>query len=210
MSVPSKVTGGSNNSVAQNVLRITFSQALSAPPRLEGWDDSTFSTTVKEVFAGTAINASKPEVSAVATTDSAPASAWKPAAVVAGGAVINRLLGSTNYVNLSAAAPGAGGTVRFNLCWEIPSDASVPATNTMNLVFGIRLSYSGAVPSLTWAFNDNSAGGTEGAPVWTTITPGSAGNFARPADAGVSSGAIIITKPTSGTVDSGEVWIAAS
>ena len=206
MSIPSKITGGGNSSVAQNVLRITFSQALAAPPRLEGWDDSTFATVAKEMFAGTTVNGSKPMVSAVATTDGAPSSNWKPASATAGGDTVNRLKGTSSYVILSTGNPGVGGVVRWNMDWEIPSDATVPATNSMNGVFAVRYSYSGSAPSLTWAYNE----GSEGSPSWTTITPGSAGNLIRPADSGVSSSAVVLTKPISGVVDAAELWITAT
>lgn len=206
MSIPSKVTGAGNNSSAQNVFRIQFSQALSANPTLESWDDATFSSTTREQFTGTPINGLIPYLSAIATTDGAPLSNWKPASPVAGGAVANRLLGTTNYVNLSTVIPVGGGIVRFNLDFEIPSDATVPSTNTFG-VLACRFSYSGATPSLTWQFNDNSAGGTEGAPAWTTITPGAAGNFIRPADSTATSSNVSVTKPVSGVADAGAVWV---
>lgn len=206
MAIPSKVVGAGNNSSAVNCFQVSFSQALSAAPTLEAWDDSTFSTTTKEWTAGTAGNGNIPYVSAVATTQGAPVSAWKPASPVAGGAVINRLKGTTNFVILSTSIPGAGGTVKFNINFEIPSDASVPSTNSFG-VFAVRYSYSGATPSLTFQFNDSSAGGTDGAPQFTNITPGAAGNFIRGADVGVSSGSVILTKPTSSVVDAGEIWV---
>lgn len=206
MSIPSSVTGAGNNSSAQNVFRIQFSQSLSANPTLESWDDSTFSTTNREQFTGTAVNGFIPYISAVATTNSAPVSAWKPASPVAGGATINRLLGLTNFVTLSTVIPVAGASVRYNLDFEIPSDASVPSTNTFG-VLACRFSFSGATPTLTWQFNDNSAGGTEGAPSWTTITPGAAGNFIRPADAGSTLANVVITKPLSGVIDAAQIWV---
>lgn len=207
MSIPSAVQGAGNNSSAQNVYRVVFSQALSAVPTLEGWDDSTFSTTVKEIFAGTTINGHIPELAAVATTDTAPTSNWKPVSPVGGGAVANRLLGLTNFVNLSVGIPTAGGAVRWNLNWEVPADATVPSTNTMNAVLAIRISYSGATPTLTWQFNDNSAGGTEGAPIWTNITPGSAGAFIRPANNGATSSTVFFTIPLSSVADAPAQWV---
>lgn len=206
MAIPSKVVGAGNNSSAVNPFKVTFSQALSAVPTLESWDDSTFSTTAKEQFTGTATNGLIPYVSAVATTNGAPSSNWKPASPAAGGAVANRLKGTTNFVNLSTGVPGAGGAVTFNLDFEIPTDASVPSTNTFG-VLAVRFAFSGATPSLTFQFNDASAGGTDGAPQFTNITPGSAGNFIRPADSGVSSANVVVTKPTSGVADSGEIWV---
>ena len=206
MSIPSNATGAGNNSSAQNVFRVVFSQNLSANPTLESWDDSTFASTGKEQFIGTTGNGNIPYLAGIATTDSAPAANWKPA-VVAGGAVANRLKGTVNFVNLSTVVPVAGGAVRFNLNFEIPFDATVPSTNTFG-VLAVRFSYSSATPTLTWQFNDASAGGTEGAPSWTTITPGAAGNFIRPADSGSTSANVVITKPaTSGTVDSAQVWV---
>lgn len=208
MSIPSAVKGAGNGNQVQNVFRITFSTALATVPTLESWDDSTFSSTSKEVFAGTVTNGNIPYQSAAATTDAAPVSPnWKPASPVAGGAVINRLKGLTNFVNLSVGIPGAGGIVRFNLNWEEPTDAAVPATNTQNSVLACRYAYSGAPPTLAWAFNDNSAGGTEGAPVWTSITPGSAGNFVRPTDVSATSANLVLTKPSSGVADQGAIWV---
>lgn len=208
MSIPSSVTGAGNNSSARNVFRIGFSQNLSANPTLESWDDATFSTTNKEQFTGTSGNGNLPEVAAIATTDGAPLSAWKPAGVTVGGATTNRLKGLTNFVLLSSVIPIAGGNVLFNLNFEIPFDATVPSINTFG-VLACRFSFSGATPVLTWQYNDNGAGGTEGAPSWTTITPGSAGNFIRPADNGSTSASIVITKPaTSGVNDSPTIWVS--
>lgn len=206
MAIPSKVTGAGNNSSARNVFRVAFSQNLSANPTLESWDDATFSTTNREQFTGTTGNGNKPELSAVATTDSAPAAAWKPASPAAGGAVINRLLGLTNFVNLSTVIPVAGGIVSFNLDFEIPFDTTVPSITNFG-VLAVRFSFSGATPTLTWQFNDNSAGGSEGAPAWTTLSPGAAGNFIRPADAGVSSANVVVTRPPSSVIDAAEVWV---
>jgi hypothetical protein len=210
MAIPSKVVGAGNNSQARNVFMVTFSQALAAVPTLEAWDDDTFSTVTKEMFAGTHDNGNIPYVSAVATTDSAPASAnWKPVTPVAGGATINRLKGRTNYVNLSASIPSANGSVRFNLDWELPDDMTIPSTNTGNGVIIVRYSYSGVAPTLTWQFNDNSAGGTEATPAWTTITPGGAGSVIRPCDSGSTSASLVVTKPISGVADAGEVWVSS-
>lgn len=206
MPIPSQVNGAGNNSSAQNVFKVIFSQALSSAPTIESWDDSTFSTTTKEQFAGTTINGSIPYVSAVATTDVAPASNWKPVAPVAGGVVANRLKGLTNYVVSSVNVPTAGGAIRFNLDFEIPADASVPSTNTFG-VLAVRYAYSGPTPSVTWQYNDVASGGTEGAPQWTNSTPGAAGNFIRMADAGTSSANVSMTKPTAGVASAAQLWV---
>lgn len=206
MAIPSQVVGGGNNSSAVNPFTCTFSQALSAIPTLESWDDNTFSTTTKEQFTGTATNTNIPYVSAVATTNGAPASNWKPTSPAAGGAVANRLKGTTNFVNLSTGIPGAGGTVKWNLDYEIPTDATVPSTNTFG-VLAVRFAFSGATPTLTFQFNDLSAGGTDGAPQFTSITPGAAGNFIRGADAGSTGASVLMTKPTSGVASMPQIWV---
>jgi len=209
VAIPSQVVNAGNNSSNQNIFKITFSQALTAPPTLESWDDATFSTTNKEQFTGTATNGNIPYVSAVATTDVAPSSNWKPSSPTAAGAVANRLKGTTNFVNLTVNTPTAGGAVRFNLDFEIPVDATVPSTTTFG-VLACRFSYAGATPTLTWQYNDVSAGGTEGAPQWTNITPGAGGNFIRPADAGTTSAFVAVTKPTSGVLDAAQVWVTST
>lgn len=205
MAIPSNVVGAGSNSVAVNPFKCTFSQALSASPTLESWDDSTFSTTAKEQFVGTLNNGNIPYISAVATTQGAPASNWKPVAPVAGGQVANRLKGTTNFVTLSTGVPGAGGFVTWNLDFEIASDSAVPSTNTFG-VLAVRFAYSGATPTLTFQFNDVSAGGTDGAPQFTNITPGAAGNFIRGGDAG-STNPPLMTKPTGGVLSMGTVWV---
>ncbi len=211
MGIPGRVAGAGNNSVARYVLKVTFSQALSAPPNLKAWDDFNANSTNHAVFTGTTGNGNIPMISAVATTDAAPANAdWKPAAPTAGGATINRLKGDEYYVVLSNAAPAAGESVMFNLCWEIPSDCPVPTTDDPDIlkaVFVVEVTYSGAPPVLTWWFNDLDAGGSESGQVWTQITPGASGNQLKPADAGCSSSYIVLHKPPSGVADNPELWV---
>lgn len=206
MAIPSQVVNAGNNNSVQNVFKVTFSQALSAAPTIESWDDSTFSTTVKEQFTGTTVNTNIPYLSAVATTDVTPSSNWKPSGPIAGGAVANRLKGLTNYVNASVNAPTAGAAIRFNIDFEIPTDATVPSTNTFG-VLAVRYAYSGPAPSVTWQYNDVQSGGTEGAPQWTNITPGAAGNYIRPADAGTTSANVAVTKPASSVASAAQIWV---
>lgn len=207
MSVPGQVKGAGNISIARNVLRVTFSQATTDHPKLEAWDDFNTNSTLHEVFTGTTQNGNIPMVSGVATTDGAPVSDWKPAAPIPGAATINRLLGNTNTVVLSSANMGASDSVLFNVCYEIPYDAVVPAD--MDFVYVIRYSYSGVAPVLTWEFNDEDAGGTEGTPIWCALTPGVAGHIFRPTDAGVTSSNLVMHKPPSGVLDNPELWVAA-
>ena len=118
--IPSKAVGGGNSSTAMNVFRVSFSQALSAAPQYQAWDngstypavDASGSTTVKEAFTGTTGNSSKPEYALIDTTSAAPSSNWLPSSASAGSANPNRLKGSTNYVTspvtpAPASAPGS-------------------------------------------------------------------------------------------------------
>lgn len=207
MAVPGQVKGAGNNSVAQNVVKVTFSQATTDHPKLEAWDDFNTNSTLHEIFAGTVENGNIPMLSGVATTDGPPGALWKPVAPIPGAATINRLLGSTNTVVLSSGNMGIGDTVRFNLCWEVPFDATVPAD--MDCVLVIRYSYTGIAPVLTWEFNDEDAGGTESVPVWMAITPGVAGHIFRPTDAGVASPNLVLHKPAASVADNPELWVAA-
>lgn len=205
MAVPSKVVGAGNNSTAQNVFKVIFSEATSSVPKLEAWDDFSFNAITHEIFTGTTGNSSLPMVSAVATTNAAPVSDWVPSSATAGGAIINRLKGDTNYVNLHTAALAASEFVLFNLCWGIPFDASIPSD--MEAVLVLRFEYTGAAPVLTWSFNDEDAGGTEGTPVWTTITAGTSGHQIIPTDLGATSGSLVLHRPVSGVINCGEVWV---
>jgi len=206
MAIPNKATGYGNNSTATNVFRITFSTALSSAPKYEAYDGGTYpavgsaTTTANTVLAGTAGNSNKSMICLV-DTNSAPTSSWKPASATGGSANPNRLKGTTNFVT-AGNTPGAGGVVKFNMVIEVPSDATTSSTMAFDLL--IRYTYTGSAPSLTWAFND---GGTEGAPTWTNLTPGTHG--IRHTRAGVSGGGPYLANiPASGTEDTAEGWIA--
>lgn len=213
-----KAAGAGTGSTARNVFRVTFSQALSAIPVLEAWDDANYNATARQIFAGTSVSSavngsSVPLLYATATTSVTPSSAWKPTSAAAGGAMTNRIKGSTNFVNLSSAAIAAAGYVLFNIGLEVPSDATVPSTTSLQYVLAIRYQYTGATPVLTWEYNQVEGipgGGTEATPVWSTITAGAVGDTIRFGDTSVTSANVFITRPTTGTVQSGSCWILAS
>ena len=209
MGIPARATGFGNNSTARNVFRILFSQALSLPPIYKAWDGAVFPatgaavTTLNTVFTGTPGNGNIPMISLVDTSLGAPIAAWKPAVPAVGSANPNRMKGSTNYVT-STVTPGAGGTITWNEDLEVPSDATT--TSTMAVDLEVTYLYTGAPPALTWSFNDFGAGGTEGAPVWTTLTVGVDG--LRYCNAGtVGGGPYVMDIPLVGVSDSPEGWI---
>lgn len=205
MAIPFKCQGAGNNSTAQNVLRVSFSQALSSAPKYEAYDGGTYpavgsaTTVTNTIFAGTAGNSSKPMISLV-DTNSAPTSNWKPSSATGGSANPNRMKGQTNFVT-AGNTPGASGVITFNMVVEVPSDATTSSTMAFDLL--IRYTYTGTAPTLTWAGNE----GSEGTPTWTTLTPGTHG--IRPTRAGVSGGGPYLANiPASSTEDTVDLWVA--
>ncbi|MBX4215685.1 hypothetical protein KW797_01930 [Candidatus Parcubacteria bacterium] len=205
MAIPNKATGYGNNSTAVNVFRVTFSTALSTAPKYEAYDGGTFpavgsaTTTANRPLAGTAGNSNKSMICLVDSTGGAPTSNWKPASATGGSANPNRLKGQTSYVT-AGGTPGAGGVITFNMVVEVPSDAAPTDNWAFDLL--IRYTYTGAAPTLTWAFNE----GSEGTPTWTTLTPGTHG--LRHTRAGISGGGPYLSNiPTSGTEDTAEGWV---
>lgn len=208
MSIPSTVVGYGNGSTAQHVFRITFSTALSAAPTYLAYDGATYpavgsaTTTANTVFAGTAGNGNIPMLSVV-DTNSAPTSSWMPASPTGGSASPNRMKGATNFVT-AGNTPGAGGTITWNEVLEVPSDATTSSTMAIDFVSSYQ--YTGAAPSLTWAFNDSVGGGTEGSPVWTTLTPGTHG--VRHTKSGATAGSgYPATIPPSGVLTTANGWV---
>jgi len=208
MSVPLQITGAGNND-AQNVLKVTFSTACSAAPRLEAWDNSlTFpsvdtagTTVVKEIFTGTTVNGSIPMLFAADTTNDLPGASWKPTAATAGGTVKNRLKGNVNYVQFEST-PGTGGSSLFNIGLEIPSDATVPSSSSLNHLIQIRYYYSGTEPTLSFRANE----GTEASPTWTVLTPNT--NGLQFANLNTDwTGTVKLTIPESGVLDAPEAGI---
>ena len=213
MAIPNRAVGYGTGSTAQNVFRLTFSTALSQAPAYEAYDSAatfpavgTDLTVAKKIFAGTAGNSNKPMLSLVATTSAAPSSAWMPAAATGGSANPNRLKGTTNYVT-DPTTPGAGGIIRWNMVCELPSDL-VPATDNAEMTHDllIRYTFTGATPTLTFAFND-AVSGTEATPTWTSITPGSHG--IRHAKTGAVTPNWYATVPATGTQATTEGHVTA-
>lgn len=192
-------------------------------------------TVAGKALAGTAGNGNRSMLSVVSTGAAAPSAAWKPANASAGAANPNRVKGQTSYVvaqetqnggsgigawglpftkaagalgNATGAIDGTqnpAGVIRWNECFEMPSDV-VPTDNlTQDLLF--RYQYTGSAPTLKWYFNDFSVGGTEATPVWTELTPGSHG--VRHCNAGTTAGNYKLDIPPSGTVDAAEAWVTA-
>lgn len=166
-----QVTGYGNIAKA-NVFKLSFSENLSSDPVWEAYDngqafplvDASGSTTAGKLFIGTTGNSNKPMIGLVATTGGAPSSSWLPASATAGSANPNRLYGTTSYVTDSDYDTSSD-YITWNMCVEIPYD--MEPSDDMDHLLQCKYTYTGSAPSLTWAYNT----GTEGAPIWTTMTP---------------------------------------
>ena len=102
------------------------------------------------------------------------------------------------------SATNPAGVLRWNEMLEMPSDVATTDNLTYDLL--VRYQYTGSAPSLAWYYNDSGAGGTEGTPVWTALTPGTHG--LRHCNAGTVAGTYKLDIPPSGTVDASEGWIS--
>lgn len=212
MPIPSKVFGAGNSSTRRNVFRITWSQALSVAPQYQMWDNSsTFpavdasgTTTTKEAFAGTAGNSNKPMYALAATTSLGTISSWIPTSATGGSANPNRMKGTTNFVT-DPTTPTGSGTTTFNITAEFPSDAAVPSSSSQNILLQVQYQYTGSAPTLTYAYNDNAATGTESSAVWQTFTPGTHG--IRLVNTGTVAGTYKFTLPASSVSTVDELWV---
>ena len=216
MAIPSRATGYGNNSTARYVFSATFSTALSTNVTYEMYDNNgvgypavdTSVTSTKVCFSGTAGNGWKPVYSLVDTTNAAPVGAWKPAGA-AGSANPNRMSGLSKYVTQAGAIRDGGANTRisWNEVLELPSDWS-SGINGLLVDLLLRYTYTGSAPVVAWYFNDLIGGGTEGAPVWTVLTPGAHG--VRHCRAGVVPPNYVATVPASSTQDTTEGWVSTN
>ena len=193
------------------MLRILFSQALSAIPELHAWDTFALAAVTHKIFTGTTINGSKPMIGAIGA-DVAPGASWWPAAEVNGAAVNNasRLKGNTGWCKLSAAAPGLGDSVYFNMDYKFPED--VLTTDDVSACLSVLYRYTGAIPTVTWYGND---GGTEGTPIWTAFTDqpkgtDGAATIIKPSKAGGDGVGDLVDIPGSGEEFPAEIWCIAA
>jgi hypothetical protein len=207
MAIPFKISTMGNQNT-RNVLKIVFSEALALPPKIEAWDnsqefparDSYGATTSKQIFSGTTGNGNIPMLYAVATTSSAPGAEWKPTSATAGGAVKNRLKGTTNYV-IDPTTPRAGEYILVNIGLEVPYDSALTA-GAMDHIIQTRYFFSGAIPTVTFYGNS----GTESAPSWTRITPPTHGM--QFCDLSVE-GNYYLTLPEEGVSDAQVIWVTS-
>jgi hypothetical protein len=206
MPFPSKITGAGNYN-AQQVFKVTFSEALSTAPTLEALDnlstfpvvDSQGSTVLKEIFTGTTGNGNKPMLYAKMTTAELPGENWKPATATSGVANPNRLKDTQSSVGTGTIPAGY---FLFNLGLEVPFDASVPSEDSMNFLLQVRYTYSGDQPDVKFYGNT----GTEGTPVYEEIVPDTNGIQFGDLNTDWSS-TPVLTLPEEDTIDAPEIGV---
>jgi len=99
-------------------------------------------------------------------------------------------------------------SIRFNMTANFGFDSSVPSSSSQNILLQIQYQYLGSAPSLTYWYNDSTLPGTDAAPSWTQLTPGSAG--IRPVNSGTTIGTYKFTLPASGTSTITTLWVTAT
>lgn len=125
-----------------NVLRVYFAnEPTSTPPELTAWDDNTHSTTAVEMLAGTTETSSTSFLKAAETTGAAPAQNWATyTTATSGGASINALKGTDNYIVCSSVA-SANTEKTFAIACVVPSDAT-SGTTGHTPVLTVRYTYT--------------------------------------------------------------------
>lgn len=198
--------------VAMNVIKWSFSEATSAPPKLKAWDDYLMATVLHRIFAGTTVNGSKPMIGAIGCSE-APAADWFPTEKVVGAEVDvgSLLMGDTGFCQLSAAALEAEDEIFANIDFLFPSDAD--PSDTFGGVLAIEYEYTGDAPDVLAYGNE----GTEESPSWTALIMGIEGYAPepgmcelRPVNAGEGpngTGTWFLTFPKTGQAHPDEIWV---
>lgn len=110
--------------------------------------------------------------------------------------------------NASPSSTDTSASIRFNMTASFGADSTVPSSSSQNILLQIQYQYTGSAPSLSYYYNDATAG-TDSAPTWIALTPGTDG--VRFVNAGTVSGTYKFTLPASG-VSSGvtDLWVTAT
>ena len=113
----------------QNVMSIFFANnPTTTPPILTAWDDTSHSTVIQEMLAGTSETGNTSWLKAIETTAGAPIAPWcDEATAYAGANSPNALCGDTNYVQCASAAIANERKI-FNFVCFVPATAAPGTT----------------------------------------------------------------------------------
>jgi len=121
------------NSATQysKVIRVTFDEATTTPPKITAWKDNAKTTTDCEALNGTSLTSLTSLIKMIETTGGAPAQNWcaNNYAIISGYAQMNALRGNDNYVTC-ANVGSAGGSKDFAIAVWVPANLSVPLLNS--------------------------------------------------------------------------------
>lgn len=172
---------GYGNSTDKNVFKLIFNYPLSSKVKYEAYDNtgvqgdkSTFPstdvdlTTAHDIFIGVG---GESAIGLHDTTQDQPDTDWMGDIMSPGAnaASLNLLKGVTNFVTQHGATLGAGGCIYWNMCIRVPASFQTSSSVAFDLL--IRYTFTSTTPTLTWKFNNETTGGTEGSPSWTLATP---------------------------------------
>ncbi|MCK9369435.1 hypothetical protein M0R04_05815 [Candidatus Dojkabacteria bacterium] len=179
---PFKVNGACV-STDKNVFKVKFSERLSSLPQLRAYDnnadypnsDTTVATTFR-IFQGSAANNNRPMLYFIDTARVGPSSSsWYAEATYAAGVATCMMCGDASYLTprYSIASMVANASITWNALLRVPCDVNPTMTKLHNIV--CRYTFTSTIPVVNFYANNKHEGGTNGVPVWGTITDGSVG-----------------------------------
>lgn len=174
---------GACASVAKNVFKVKFTQALSAVPYITSYGSSTAfpltgvsTATTTPIFTGNYSNSNKPIIHAIDTTrEGPPSSSWYLASTIMAGAATCMLKGDASYLQFrySVGSLTANASLTYNTLLKIPYGCYPTMDFQHDMV--VWFTYTGPAPNVQFYANNGHLGGTESAPQWTEIVSGSQG-----------------------------------
>ncbi len=178
---PDAQVQGYGNGTAQNVFKLIFNHPLSSKVKYEAYDNpavhaskavfpstDTDLTTAHDIFIGVGGDSA---IGLQDTTQGQSAVDWMGGIMSPGSntASQNLLKGITNFVTQHGATIGANGCIYWNMDIRVPASFQTSSSVAFDLL--IRYTFTSTTPTLTWKFNNETTGGTEGVPSWTLATP---------------------------------------
>lgn len=211
---------GYAQSTAQYVLSVTFGATLSSKIKYECYDGGSYpavgnnTTTDYDIFQFGVLPDYSANYSMIAlhdTTNGPPSAAeWYPSAVQSNTASLNLMKGIVSYVTQAgstmdptAAAPAA--SCFYNMMVSIPASAQTAYDMGFDLL--ARFTYTGAVPVVTFWFNNKSDSGTGLVPVWATIPAGTRGVTHSRTGFSIGDSVFLANIPSTGTEYTADSWI---
>lgn len=214
---PFKVCGTGSKRL-RNVFRVKFSQPLSSVPYLKCYDnaaafpntDSSTSTLYK-IFKGSTGNEEKPMLAYHSTCrGSTYADDWYSLATISAGTFIALMSGDASYLKFDYSVASIDVALGTCLYWHaqmsVPYDVNPTFTKHHNVCF--VYTFTSTIPTIWFHANNYHEGGTDGSPVWGTITTDT--NGVRFGSSTATNTSILANIPISGEEKTETAWISTS